>query len=245
MTAKQVLSKLREVACQERAAKMPMYVNAVPGGYGEGDQFLGCVMPDQRMIVRQFGDLSRSELGKLFSSPWHECRMTGLLILVSQFEQAAKPKNPHRDFESREIVDFYLANLDAANNWDLVDSTAPKILGAWLVKQFDERGVLFRLAASDVLWERRIAVLATFALIRNNEFDEIFELAVRLIGDGHDLMHKAIGWMLREVGNRDQPRLEKFLKKYATTMPRTMLRYSIEKLSSEDRTKWMGRKLEK
>ncbi|TWT80525.1 DNA alkylation repair enzyme [Planctomycetes bacterium CA13] len=240
MTAKQVLSALREVACEERAAKMPMYVKAVPGGYGEGDRFLGCAMPDQRKTVRQFGDLSRDELLKLFASPWHECRMTGLLILVTQYEAAAKPKNPHRDFECREIVEFYLAYLEAVNNWDLVDSTAPKILGAWLVEHFDERGVLDRLAASDVLWERRVAVLATLTLIKNDEFEEIIELAERLMDDGHDLMNKAIGWMLREMGKRDQQQLEKFLKEHAKAMPRTMLRYSIEKLSREDRTKWMN-----
>lgn len=240
MKAKQVLSALREVACEEKAATMPMYVNAVPGGYGEGDRFLGCAMPDQRKIGGHFCDLSQPELVKLFVSRWHECRMTGLLILVGQYERAAKPKNPHRNFECREIVDFYLANLYAANNWDLVDSTAPKILGAWLVEQFDERGVLDRLAASDVLWERRIAVLATFALIRNNEFEEMVRIAELLMADEHDLMHKAIGWMLREMGKRDQPRLEKFLKKHAKTMPRTMLRYSIEKLSTEDRTKWIN-----
>ena len=163
-----------------------------------------------------------------------------MLILVGQYEQAAKPKNPHRDFECREIVDFYLANLAAVNNWDVVDSTAPKILGAWLVENYDERIVLDRLATSEVLWERRVAVLATLSLIKNDEFEEIVELAERLMDDGHDLMNKAIGWMLREMGKRDQSRLEKFLKKHAKTMPRTMLRYSIEKLSRDDRTKWMN-----
>lgn len=136
-----------------------------------------------------------------------------------------------------------MANLDAVNNWDIVDTTAPKLLGAWLVENFDERGVLDRLAGSEVLWERRVAVLATFSLIKNDEFEEIIELAERLMGDGHDLMNKAIGWMLREMGKRDQPRLEKFLRKYAKAVPRTMLRYSIEKLSREDRTKWMSRSL--
>ncbi|WP_184301719.1 DNA alkylation repair protein [Aporhodopirellula rubra] len=239
MTAKQVLSTLREVAREDKAAFLPGFFKAVPGGYGEGDRFLGCVVPDQRKVARQFRDLSRDELLKLFASPWHECRLTGMLILVGQYETAAKPKNPHRDFECREIVEFYLANLGAVNNWDIVDTTAPKILGAWLVEHFDERGVLDRLAASDVLWERRVAVLATLSLIKNDEFEEIVELAERLMGDGHDLMHKAIGWMLREMGNRDQRQLEKFLKKHAKAMPRTMLRYSIEKLSREDRTKWM------
>ncbi len=244
MTAKQVLAALREVAREDKAVFFPGFFRAVPGGYGEGDRFLGCVVPDQRRVARQFPDLSRDELVKLFASPWHECRLTGMLILVGQYELAAKPKNPHREFECREIVDFYLANLDAVNNWDLVDSTAPKILGAWLVENPYERSVLDRLAASDVLWERRVAVLATLSLIKNDEFAEITELAERLMGDGHDLMHKAIGWMLREMGKRDQTRLERFLEKHAQAMPRTMLRYSIEKLSSEERSKWMGRRLQ-
>ncbi len=242
MTAKQVLLALREVAREDKAAFLPGFMRAVPGGYGEGDRFLGCVVPDQRKIARQFRDLSRVELAKLFGSPWHECRLTGMLILVGQFEDAAKPKNPHRDFECREIVDFYMANLHAVNNWDIVDSTAHKILGAWLVDHPDQRRVLDRLAASDVLWERRVAVLATFSLIKNDEFEEIVALAERLMSDGHDLMHKAIGWMLREMGNRDSRQLERFLTKHAHVMPRTMLRYAIEKLSKEQRTKWMGKK---
>jgi 3-methyladenine DNA glycosylase AlkD len=240
MTAKQVLLALRGVAREDKAAFFPGFFQAVPGGYGEGDRFLGCVVPDQRKVARQFCDLSRDELLKLLASPWHECRLTGMLILVGQYELAAKPKNPHRDFECREIAEFYLANLEPVNNWDLVDSTAPKILGAWLVENPDERSVLNRLATSDVLWERRVAVLATYSLIKHDEFEEIVELAERLISDGHDLMNKAIGWMLREMGKRDQRRLELFLKKHAKTMPRTMLRYSIERLSREDRTKWMN-----
>ena len=240
MTAKQVLSALREVARDDKADFLPGFFQAVPGGYGEGDRFLGCVVPDQRKVARQFRGLSRAELLKLFASPWHECRLTGMLILVAQYEAAAKPKNPHRNFECREMVNFYLANLDAVNNWDLVDTTSPKILGAWLVENYEERSVLDRLAASEVLWERRVAVLATFSLIKNDEFQEILELAERLMNDGHDLMNKAVGWMLREMGKRDQPRLEKFLRKHAKTMPRTTLRYSIEKLSREDRTKWMN-----
>ncbi len=250
MTAKQVLLALREVAREDKAAFLPGFFRALPGGYGQGDRFLGCVVPDQRKVARRFRDLSHDELVKLFASPWHECRLTGMLILVGQYQAAAKRKNLGRDFVGRnlepsefgcrEIVEFYLANLDAVNNWDIVDATAPKILGVWLVQNPCERGVLDRLAGSDVLWERRVAVLATFALIRNDEFDEIVKLAERLMADQHDLMHKAIGWMLREMGNREQRRLEVFLKKHAKTMPRTMLRYSIEKLSKEDRTKWMN-----
>ncbi len=240
MTAKQVLSALRAVSRDDKAAFLPGFFQAVRGGYGEGDRFLGCVVPDQRKVARTFRDLHRTELLKLLGSPWHECRLTGLFILVDQFERAAKQNNLHRDLECREFVDFYLTNLDAINNWDLVDATAPKILGAWLVENPDERGVLDRLATSAVLWERRVAVLATFALIRNQEFTEITCLAETLMSNEHDLMHKAIGWMLREMGNRDQPRLERFLKKHAKVMPRTMLRYSIEKMSKDDRTKWMN-----
>ncbi len=126
------------------------------------------------------------------------------------------------------------------NNWDIVDTTAPKILGAWLAQNYDERSVLDRLATSDLLWQRRVAVLATFSLIKSDEFEEVVELAERLMDDRHDLMNKAIGWMLGEMGKRDQSRLEKFLKKHAKTMPRTMLRYSFEKLSKVKRTKWMS-----
>jgi 3-methyladenine DNA glycosylase AlkD len=168
MTAKQVLSALREVAREDKAAFLRGFFQAGPGGYGEGDRFLGCVVLDQRKVARQFRDLSRNELVKLFASPWHECRLTGMLILVGQYELAAKPKNPHRNFECGVIVEFYLANLDAVNNWDIVDTTAPKILGAWLVDHPDERSILDRLVESDVLWERRVAVLATLSLIRND-----------------------------------------------------------------------------
>jgi len=240
MTAKQVYASLRALACGEKAASLERFVQAVPGGYGEGDRLLGCTVPDQRKIARQFRELPTNEIEKLLASPWHECRLTGLLILVDQFERAAKPKNPTRVSDCRIIVDFYLANLTAVNNWDLVDSTAPKILGAWLVEHPSERDVLERLGASEVLWERRVAVLATFALIRKQEFTEILCLAESLMSDEHDLMHKAIGWMLRELGKRDQPLLEKFLKKHVKVMPRTMLRYSIEKMSEQERARWMN-----
>ena len=126
MTTKQVLSALRAIAREDKAAFLPGFFQVVPGGYGEGDRFLGCMVPDQRKVARQFCDLSQDELVKLFASPWHECRLTGMLILVGQFELAAKPKNPHRNFECQEIVEFYLANLDAVNNWDIVDTTAPQ-----------------------------------------------------------------------------------------------------------------------
>jgi 3-methyladenine DNA glycosylase AlkD len=123
-------NKLREVARDDKAEFLRGFFQAVPGGSGESDRFLGCVVPDQRKVARQFRYLSRDELVKLFASPWHECRLTGMLILVGQYEAAAKPKHPHRDFECREIIEFYLENRDAVNNWDIVDTTSPKILGA-------------------------------------------------------------------------------------------------------------------
>lgn len=243
MTAKQVLAELRGVARADKAAFLPGFFQAVPGGYGCGDKFLGCVVPDQRKVARKFRHLSREQLLKLFASPWHECRLTGMLILVDQYQTAAKPKNPNREDECREIVEFYLANLDAANNWDIVDTTSHKILGSWLVENRDERAVLDQLAGSVILWERRVAIVSTYALIKNDEFDEIKRLAARLLNDKHDLMHKAIGWMLREMGKRDPSQLTQFLSAHSSDMPRTMLRYSIEKLSKEERLKWMsGRK---
>ena len=240
MTAKAVLSALRKLAREDKAEFLPGFFQAAPGGYGEGDRFLGCVVPDQRKVARQFLDLPRSELLKLFASPWHECRLTGMFILVSQFERAMKPKNPNRLADAGDVVEFYLANLAGVNNWDIVDATAPKILGPWLVEQPEQRDVLDRLAGSDVLWERRIAVIATYALIKNDEFAEICSLAERLMSDSHDLMHKAIGWMLREMGKRDERKLLAFLKKHARQMPRTMLRYAIEKLPKSERQKWLN-----
>lgn len=239
MTAKHVLAELSKMARDDKAAFLPGFFQAVPGGYGEGDQFLGCVVPDQRKVARSFQDLSRAHLLTLFASPWHECRLTGMLILVHQFQRAAKPKNPDRHAQCQDIVDFYLSNLDAVNNWDIVDSTSHKILGAWCLVERSQRSTLNRLAQSESLWERRIAVVATYALIKNDEFEEIIALSKRLLNDEHDLMHKAIGWMLREMGKRDPNQLEQFLTKHASEMPRTMLRYSIEKLSKEERMHWM------
>jgi 3-methyladenine DNA glycosylase AlkD len=239
LLAKHVESALKKVARPDKAAFMPKFFQATPGGYGEGDKFIGCVVPDQRKIAKQFRDLSRVELLKLFDSAWHECRLTGMLILVDQFERAAKPKNANRLSASRDIVDFYITSIDAANNWDIVDSTAPKLLGAWLLENPTERKMLNELAASDSVWKRRVAVVTTYPLIRSGELTEIRRLAERLMDDPHELIHKAIGWMLREMGKQDQSTLEQFLTNHAHQMPRFMLRYSIEKLSEPERHFWL------
>ncbi len=238
-TADQVLRDLRRVARRDKAEFLPGFFQAVPGGYGEGDQFLGVVVPDQRKIVKQFRELSPREIQKLLDSVWHECRLTGLLILVDQFDRAIQGKRADPVL-AKAIIDFYLANLQAVNNWDLVDSSAPHILGRWLLEQPAQRTAPDALSHSSVLWERRIAILATFPLIRAVQFDEILRLSQQLLGDEHDLMHKAIGWMLREVGKRNKNTLTEFLENHVQQMPRTMLRYAIEKMPAVERKFWLS-----
>ncbi len=241
MTAKQILSALKGVARKDKADFLPGFFQAVPGGYGEGDQFLGCSVPDQRMVAKRYRELSLNELAELFRSAWHESRLTGTFILVDQFERASKLSEALRESRRAELVGFYLDNLQGVNNWDIVDSSAPKILGAWLLEQPQHRSLLDQLSKSESVWERRIAVLATFPMIRTHEFDEILRLAERLLHDPHDLMHKAVGWMLREVGKRDVRLLRAFLDQHVDLMPRKMLRYAIEKMPPAERQHWLVR----
>lgn len=237
-TAEQVLCDLRRAARRDKATFLPGYFKAVPGGYGEGDQFLGVTVPDLRQVAKRCRELPRGEIQELLDSPWHECRLTGLFILVDQFERAFKGKQAD-SVMAKAIVDFYLANLSAVNNWDLVDSSAPYILGEWLLEHSAQRVKLDELSKSSVLWQRRVAILATFPMIRAAEFEEILKLSQQLLGDQHDLMHKAIGWMLREVGKRDMDALTEFLEKNVHHMPRTMLRYAIEKMPMVERKFWL------
>jgi len=241
VTAKQVLSALTALARPDKADFLPGFFQAIPGGYGEGDRFLGCIVPDQRQVAKRFRELPVTELRKLLQSPWHECRLTGVIILVDQFQRASKPSNPRRRAQRDELVQFYLDNLQGVNNWDIVDSSAPKILGEWLLEMPQQRSMLQQLAASQNLWERRVAVLATFPLIRSGEFDELLRLAECLLHDEHELMHKAIGWMLRELGKRDSRVLRAFLSRHISSMPRTMLRYAIEKMPLAERQQWLAK----
>ncbi len=238
---RRVLQSLRELARPEKAEFLPGFFQAYPGGYGEGDKFIGVVVPDQRRVARSFADVSRTEISKLLKSPWHECRLTGLFILVGQFEKSRSPKTLNES-EQKDIVDFYLSHLDRVNNWDLVDASAHKILGQWLLINPKQRKLLKKLAQSDSLWEQRVAVIATLPLIHQGEFDEIMELAGQFLTHPHDLMHKAVGWMLREVGKQDIRILRSFLTENHQDMPRTMLRYAIEKLPEKERQHWLGRK---
>lgn len=202
------------------------------GEYGEGDIFLGISVPDQRKIAKKYASIPLSGLQRLLSSRIHEHRLTALLMLVEKY-------NKSDDKSREELADFYMKNLSGVNNWDLVDLSAPNILGDYLIGR--DKSDLYRLAKSGNLWERRIVMVATYAFIRKNEFEDTLKIAEMLLKDDHDLIHKAVGWMLREVGKRNMNALEKFLMKHRSEMPRTMLRYAIERMPERKRKFYMTR----
>ncbi len=234
MTLAALRKELRHQASAERAAGSQRFFKTGPGEYGEGDQFLGLSVPQTRALVPQTDALSEDDVLTLLHSEWHEERLIALFILIRRFGKARKnePAQQH-------LIDLYLANTRWINNWDLVDTSAPHLLGAWLLKR--DRSVLDRLAASASLWEQRISVLTTQAFIRAGDFADTLRLCERFLPHPHDLMHKACGWMLREVGNRDERMLRSFLDQHVANMPRTMLRYAIEKLPETDRKGYLAR----
>jgi 3-methyladenine DNA glycosylase AlkD len=238
LSAEAVVAALRAVSPapdSKRVADLQRFFKTEPGGYGEGDRFLGPTVPQTRDVAKQFRDLPLDQLDLLLDSEWHEVRLTALHILVGQFNRAKT-----RVLRT-ELFDFYMHAVyrGAVNNWDLVDTSAPH-LGKLLVEQ-PRKTLIINLAKSDKLWERRVAMLFTFAHIRAGEFGAPQHIAMILLNDEHDLIHKAVGWMLREIGNRDLEVLRAFLAKYHSKMPRTMLRYSIEKLDAAERAKWMAK----
>lgn len=231
-----VQAALRAEADPEKAAFFPRFFKAGPGEYAEGDKFLGVTVPKQRAIAKQYyQSLSVQQTLNLLSEPWHEERLTALFILVLKYQKGDEPSK-------QEIVEAYLANTIFVNNWDLVDSSAPYILGNWLLIKNNkkDRTILYKLAKSKVLWERRIAVIATLEFVRKGDFADTLALAEDLLGDTHDLMHKAVGWCLREVGKKAPELLTDFLDKHAATMPRTALRYSIERLDEKTRRHYLN-----
>lgn len=231
MTKAKVVAALKSEADPEKAEFLPRFFKTGKGEYGEGDRFLGVTVPKQRRIARQFRKLPEKETAKLLADPRHECRLTALLILVDQYQRG--------DEDSRErIAQFYLDHLDRVNNWDLVDSSAHKILGPHL--ENGDRGLLDELAASDHLWKQRVAIIATFHFINQDDFQDAKRIARTLLDHEHDLIHKAVGWMLREMGKRDRQELEAFLKSRYKKMPRTMLRYAIEKLPETQRKRYLA-----
>ena len=218
-----VISDLREYSDEEKKVVLPKFFKTGKGEYGEGDKFLGVVVPGTRKVAKEYKDLPSEVLEWLLESEWHEVRLCALLILVEKYK-----KNPY------DTVWFYLTHMKGINNWDLVDLSAPYILGNHLVQQ-EDREVLYRLADSDNMWEQRTAVVSTLMLIRKGYYADTIALAEKLLDTKHDLMRKAIGWMLREVGKRDERLLVEFLERYRHRMPRTMLRYAIEKFEPQRR----------
>jgi 3-methyladenine DNA glycosylase AlkD len=235
LSARAVMRALAALGTPEKAKTSAWFFKTGAGQYGHGDVFLGVTVPEQRKLAKDHAALPLAELETLLASKVHEHRLTALLILVRQFE--------HGDAAAQaRIARFYLANRKAVNNWDLVDGSAPYILGRFLLG--GDRAILYRFARSRDLWERRIAIIATFAFIRAGDFADTLAIAKLLLSDTHDLIHKAVGWMLREVGNRAPEAERRFLAEHAAAMPRTMLRYAIEKFPERERKAFlaMGRK---
>jgi len=222
---------LRRLARPERATSNRSFFKTGRGEYGEGDRFLGVTVPELRTLAREYRDMPLKYVAALLQSPWHEERLLALLILVRQYVRA--------DMRTRRSIhQLYLRNVRFINNWDLVDSSAAQIVGAHL--DVRNRRLLRRLARSRSVWERRIAMIATYHYIRQKDFKDALAVAALLRRDEHDLIHKAVGWMLREIGKRDRRAEEHFLRKHVRTMPRTMLRYAIEKFPQPLRRKYLS-----
>jgi len=234
-TVKQVLASGRQQANPKRAKVNAWFFKTGKGQYGAGDVFIGLTVPQLRTLARQFRTLRLSEIAQLLKNRVHEFRLLALLIMVKQYASAQTVG------ERKILFDFYCKNLRHVNNWDLVDLSAPNILGNWLADK--PKALLYRLAGSTSLWERRVAIVGTYAFIKHHQFSETCKIAERLLDDPHDLIHKAVGWMLREVGKRDSAVLEKFLRRYALRMPRTMLRYAIERLPEPKRQFYLKQKI--
>ncbi len=235
-----ISQELDNLANSKKAIILSRFFKTAPGQYGAGDIFLGINVPEQRKIARKYKLADKRAIKLLLTNRIHEYRLVGLLILVEQYQVA-------QDEEKRKIVNFYFQHRHAVNNWDLVDVTAPKILGHFWFNYLsvqERTEVMSQLAESDNLWERRIAIISTFYFIMQGRTKETFWLAEKLLSDKHDLIHKAVGWMLREAGKRvSQEQLKEFLDKHVLKMPRTALRYAIERLPEKDRQLYLKRKI--
>ncbi|VFA99851.1 DNA alkylation repair protein [Nocardia cyriacigeorgica] len=238
LTAEQVRAALAEHADPGDAVHLRRFFKTGPGQYGEGDVFIGVRVPATRAVAKRFAALPLTEIGALLDSPVHEERLAALIILTNRFASASKPRT-FDEAARAEMVRFYLdaVRRGRVNNWDLVDVSAERIVGPWLLDK--PRDLLFELAGSDSLWERRVALLSTFAFIKAGDASTTFAVAERLLGDRHDLIQKALGWMLREVGKRvDRQLLTDFLDRHAARMGRTALSYATEHLEPESRARY-------
>ena len=226
----QLKKELKNYADKEQAKNLQRFFKTGKGEYGEGDVFMGIRVPILRGIVKNYYDLSLPKIQELLKSDIHEHRLGGLFILNHKYQKAS-------DEDKANIFNFYLNNTKNINNWDLVDLSAPNIVGDFLFDK--DKKVLYGLANSNDLWKKRIAVVSTFSFIKKNEFEDILAISELLLKDEHDLIHKAIGWMLREVGKREENILKDFLRKHYENIPRTTLRYAIEKFEEDERKKWL------
>lgn len=224
----QIYNALVARSDEEKKIVLPRFFKTGKGQYGEGDIFLGVTVPNIRGVAKEFKDINIDIIEKLIHSPWHEMRMCALLILVNNSKKEV----------TKDTFEFYLSQTKYINNWDLVDLSAPQIVGKFLLNK--ERDIIYRLAESDLLWDNRIAIVSTLTFIRNNDLDDTYKLSLKMMNHKQDLMHKAIGWMLREAGKRDTKRLYDFVMEHKNIMPRTMLRYSIEKFDKETRKELMS-----
>jgi len=234
MSARVALEDLKSFANKGRADDLARFFKAYPGGYGEGDVFLGGSVPQTRTVAKKHQNLELREVEKLFNSPFHEARLCAAIILNLQFKTAKKTQ------ERKRIFDFYLKQVRAerVNNWDIIDVSAPW-MGVYLTEVADPIPLLVKLSKSRSLWQRRVSIILTFALIRDGDLEPTIIVSNALLKDDQDLIHKAVGWMLRELGKKDVMLLRRFLADYSHQMPRTMLRYSIEKLPERERKKWL------
>ena len=240
----EITSRLESFSTAEKREVLPRFFKTGKGQYGEGDQFLGVIVPYTRQVAKEYRDIPFEAISRLLQSPWHECRLCALLILVERFKKSDEKGR-------KQLFDYYLTQTARINNWDLVDLSAPGIVGEYLKlkPEREQRQVLIRLSDSPLLWDQRIAIVSTLTFIRNRDFIDTIALSERFLSayhsmpkpTMHDLMQKAIGWMLREMGKRDKDLLIQFLEKHAATMPRTMLRYAIEKFSENERREFMKR----
>ncbi len=231
MAYQEIIDHLHSLANPEIAEHSQRFFKTAEGEYGFGDKFLGIRVPVIRQAVRKFKTTPLSIAEKLLKSEYHEVRIFALFLLVSRFSKSSAD-------EQEKIYHLYLSNTQYVNNWDLVDSSAHHIVGTYLENK--DKSILYDLSKSNSLWERRIAILSTFYFIKKNQFSDTLHISEQLLCDQEDLIHKAVGWMLREVGKRDLAKEVAFLKTHYQKMPRTMLRYAIEKFSKEDRQKYLS-----
>jgi 3-methyladenine DNA glycosylase AlkD len=226
LLTEQIIESLRDQAIPEKAAFLPKFFQAFPGGYGDGDRFLGVTVPAQRQVAKQFfKEINLDDLSELIQNPYHEVRLTGLIALVYRYQRVKE------EYDRQQISDFYLHHLDWVNNWDLVDTSSHAILGHFYWQK--DKTLFYHMAGSNGLWRQRVAMVSSYYWIKQGDFEDALSLAEILKNHSHDLMHKAVGWMLREIGNRNFEVEMEFLKKHYRSMPRTALRYAIEKFPEE------------